>query len=399
MRSLLLAVLLAGCGGGVSFAPGDGEWPARPVASWTQKGRFVLTVNLDDTLAFVSADARAPELYGTTPVGNVPVELEGPHHIAGAPDGRFMYLNLSNYVPGTGSGPHGAHGLGTVPGSLIRVDARTGEKRGEALVDRSPGEVILSKDGQTAYVSHYDLLRLTQQLTTGGPPESGYSAVAIVDTATMQRLALLPVCPTAHGMGLSADEKTLYVTCSLSDELAILDVSDRARPTITRKLPVGPSAGTPGMPVYSPYALKVSPKDGSVWISNNLSGDVRVYDPQTEAMDPARVVQLNGVAMFGAFSNDGAFFFVPSQGNEQITRIDTATLQTQILALQPEACKNAHVFEIAPDGQNAVLVCEGDHVAVPGTAVFATVEPLAVAGYVEVGLFPDGAAYLPPAPK
>src|SRR5262249_54789455 len=148
-------------------------------------------------------------------------ELEGPHHIAASPDGKYIYYNLSNYVPGTGTGPHGNHGTGTVPGSLVKLDALTNEKVGEALVDRSPGDVILSQDGKYAFVSHYDLLRLTSALTSGqGLPDSTFSDVAVVDTDTMTRIAMIPVCPTAHGEGLSADGNTLYVTCAGSDELA-----------------------------------------------------------------------------------------------------------------------------------------------------------------------------------
>jgi len=80
----------------------------------------------------------------------VPVELEGPHHIASATDGSALYFNLSNYVPGAGGGPHGAHGTGNVPGSLVRVDPVTMQRRGEALVDRNPGDVILSADNKLA---------------------------------------------------------------------------------------------------------------------------------------------------------------------------------------------------------------------------------------------------------
>ena len=92
------------------------------------------------------------------PVGDVPVELEGPHHLAASPDGKYIYYNLSNYVPGTGSGPHGSHGIGTVPGSLVKLDAATSGSVAEVLVDRSPGDVILTSDGKLAFVTHYDLL-------------------------------------------------------------------------------------------------------------------------------------------------------------------------------------------------------------------------------------------------
>jgi DNA-binding beta-propeller fold protein YncE len=344
----------------------------------------------------VSDDALTPRLLGHVVVGEVPVELEGPHHVAASADGRELFINLSNYVPGTGSGPHGAHGTGKVPGSLIKLDARTGQKRGEALVDRSPGEVILSSDGRTAYVSHYDLLRLQSQLSSGAPTDSGFSTIALIDTESMRRLALLPVCPTAHGLALSADQATLYVTCSLSDELALVDVSRREQPAVIRKVAVGPTPGAIGAPSYMPYAVSRSPLDGTVWISNNASGDVRVYDPATGAMDPARVFPLGGVAMFGAFSLDGTALYVPTQGDDRVTRIDTRTGALQPLALPRASCLNAHAVVLRPDGKQGVVVCEGDHASVPGSIVWLTLDPMVVTGNVQLGLFPDGAAWVAP---
>jgi DNA-binding beta-propeller fold protein YncE len=395
MHRFAWVILLTACESGITFPP-DSEWPGTGTAPYAATPRFALTVNLEDTLAFVAADPMAAKpMLGAVDVGSIPVELEGPHHIAASPDGRFAYVNLSNYVPGTGSGPHGAHGTGTVPGSLLKIDTRTNRRVGEVLVERSPGEVILSKDGATAYVTHYDLLALTQWLEKGGAPEDGYSSVVIVDTATMSRTTKpLKVCPTTHGAGLSADGKTLYVTCSQSDELAVVDVSDRTNPVIVKKLPVGPAAGPPGQPVYAPYALAVSPKDGTVWLSDNNAGDVRVYDPASGMMDPARTVAVGGVAMFGEFSPDGATFYVPHQGDDALSAIDTTTRMKRDVPLS-QACKNAHAFVLAPGGAAAVVVCEGDHAKVPGTALLMTTTPLTIISSTPVGLFPDGAAWLP----
>jgi DNA-binding beta-propeller fold protein YncE len=391
MRRLFLCALLAGCGQ-VSF-PADGHWPAATAPSWVHQARFAITDNLSDELSYV--DPTQPIHLGDVPIGDVPVELEGPHHLAASPDGKYIYYNLSNYVPGTGSGPHGSHGSGTVPGSLVKLDAATNEELGEVLVDRSPGDIILSKDGKWGFVSHYDLLRLQAALSSGAPPESGYSAVAIIDTDTMTRVSLTPVCPTAHGEGLSADEKTLYVTCAFSDELAIVDVSDKAHPMVTARVKLGPTPGTLDNPSYSPYALVVSPADGTVWVSDNKSGDVRVYDPATGMMDGARTVVVNGVAMFASFSPDGKTLYVPHQGDDQLTAIDTATLQTHNLPLPSSACLNAHAFVLGPDGVNGVIVCEGDHVKRPGSIVWINVAAFAITGAVDVGMFSDGAAWLP----
>jgi DNA-binding beta-propeller fold protein YncE len=388
--------LLAACSTQVSLPVTGSQWPTPTPPSFVHQARFAVTQNLSDKIDYISPTM--PLELGATPVGDIPVELEGPHHLAASADGKYIYFNLSNYVPGTGSGPHGSHGTGTALGSLVKLDAVTQEKVAEVLVDRSPGDVILTADGKTAFVSHYDLLRLQQQLAQNLPVSAAYSDVAVVDTATMQRLAMIPVCVTAHGEGLSADEKTLYVSCAQSDELALLDVSVRDKPAVLKVLPVGPTPVTiPGStnPSYGPYALAVSPSDGTVWISDNNSADVRVFDPAMMRMDGSKVVNVDGVAMFGDFSRDGAFFYVPHQGDNKISRIDTRTLARVDLPLPMDACLNPHAFRQTPDFSVGVIVCEGDHVKVPGSAAYVTMASFSFVGAVNLDMFPDGATWLP----
>jgi DNA-binding beta-propeller fold protein YncE len=397
---LLPLCLTLACEREVVYPPGL-SWGEPAVPPYAGQARLGVSNNSDDTLSFVSIDSLdRPRLLGTARVGRSPVDLEGPHHLIGAPDGRFIYFNLSNYVTGGGGGPHGQHGTGTVPGYLVKLDARTLRPLGEVVIDRSPGDVILSADGKVAYVSHFDQARLLAQLMRGDPPESGYSSVAIVDTQTMQLLAQPAICPTAHGQGLSPDGRTLYVSCSESDEVAVVDVSDPAKPKVRKRVPVGMPQGRPGDSLYFPYALSVH-RDGSVWISNNRSQDVRVLDPQTLAMDDRRRVAVEGLAMFGDFSPDGRMLYVPSQGRgEHVWAIDTASPDPngtkRSLAIPGEICLAAHALVVLPGGRGAALVCEGDHRARRGTVVFIDLAAWEVRGHVEAGLFPDGGTLLPP---
>jgi DNA-binding beta-propeller fold protein YncE len=388
-------LVLAGCGGDkIDFPANGGNWPAPTVPDFVKTARFAITDNLSDELSYVHADM--PVHLGDVPVGDVPVELEGPHHLAASPDGAYIYYNLSNYVPGTGSGPHGAHGTGNVPGSLVKLDARTQQKVGEVLVDKSPGDIILSKDGKWAFVSHYDLVQL-QAGATNPDPSAAYSTLAIVDTTRMARVRLIPICVTAHGEGLNADETQLYVTCALSDELVVVDVHDKTNPSVLTRVHVGPTPGPLGSPNYNPYALAVSPKDGKVWVSDNNSADVRVFDPATMQMD-GRSVYINGVAMFSAFDQSGDTIYVPHQGDDRVTAIDTTTLATRTLPLPPSLCVNAHALVMAPGFQTAVVVCEGMHTklpATPGSVVLLDIPSFSIIGGVTVGAFPDGAAWLP----
>ncbi|HRI52139.1 MAG TPA: YncE family protein [Pseudomonadota bacterium] len=384
---------LAGCEREVSYPPGL-SWGDPALPTYTSQQRLAVSCNGDDTLGFVSEDAPdRPQLLGAATVGSSPVEIEGPHHLTSSSDGKFIFFNLSNYVTNGGSGPHGAHGTGTVPGYLVKLDARTGRPLARVLVDRSPGDVIRSADDKLIFVSHYDLARLGDALTRGLPREQGYSSVAIIDAASIELLSMTPVCPTAHGMGLSPDGQRLYVTCSLSDELAVLDVRDPQKPQVTARVPVGPQPGQVGNPAYAPYALAVD-AGGLVWISDNKSGDVRVFDPATMQPDPARVVKVGGVAMFADFSPDGQWLYVPHQGDDHVSAINTKTLELRDLALPKEACLAAHALRVLSP-QTAAVVCEGDHLSRKGTVVMLDLTSWSVRGFVEVGLFPDGLTRLP----
>lgn len=374
-------------------------WGEPPLVPYRSQPRLAITNNGDDTLSFLALDDPARlRLLGSTAVGNSPLELEGPHHLAPSADGRHLFFNLSNYVVRGGGGPHGAHGNGTAPGYLVKLDLATHRTVGQVLVDRSPGDVIISRDGQRVYVSHYDEARYNAQVSAGRPEVEGYSALAIVDAADLRLRSLSPLCPTAHGMGESPDGQRLYVTCTFSDQLAVVDVRDPAAPQVIRKVSLG--AGS------APYALSVAP-DGRVWISTTGANDVRVYDPAADRLDPRRV-PLAGPAMFGAFSADGATFFVPNQGAvasaQQVTAIDTTTLATRALTLNgggDAACAAPHALLVLPNPSTktdaAALVCEGEHHhGAPGSVLLLGLSPLAVRGGLPVGIFPDGAALLPP---
>jgi DNA-binding beta-propeller fold protein YncE len=391
---LALCVLATGCTTTVIFPPDGGNWPPDPVPPFSHQERILITDNADDTLAVASMDLPKPKLLGFEPLGENPVELEGPHHIAASPDGNFVYVPISNYIPGSGSGPHGSHGLGTVPGTLFKIRTDNYIKTAEVQVAKNPGDVILTKDGKTAFVSHYDLLALmTQQSTPNAPIESAYSSIVVVDTDLMRVTAETPVCVTGHGMVLSPDEKTLYVACTQTDQLGIYDIVNK---TATR-VQVGPSPNSPGNPTYAPYTITASPSDGTLWISCNRSADVRVYDPAKGAMDASRTVLVGGVAMFGAFLPDGKTLLVPHQGDDKISWIDTTkAMETFSLGLPMGACLNAHVIQVTPDGKTGYLICEGDHTKVPGTLVTIDIEAKSVGDFVQLGLFSDGLVVVPP---
>lgn len=396
--ALPLSLALLACDRPVDL-PADLGWGAPADVPYAGTQRLAVTNNADDTLSFLTLGPLfGPQALGTAPVGFSPFEPEGPHHVAASPDGRYLYFNLSNAVPAGGGGPHGAHGNGTVPGYLVKLDARTNRPAGQVLVDRNPGDLILSKDGRLAFVSHYDLLRYASR--NPAQPETGYSRVAIVATETMQVLALVAACPTTHGMGLSPDEQRLYVTCTQSDELAVLDVSVPAMAKVLRRVPVIPGKDPNQPPTAQPYALKVHPQSGAIWVSNLASYDVRAFDPDNLEAAP-RVVRLDGVAMFSDLSVDGQTLYVPLQKTAQVPErlaavdVATATVRDSV-DLDSKLCQAPHVVQRLPDGRGLVVICEGDQRTRPGAALYLSTFPLALTGAVTLGLYPDGVALVSP---
>lgn len=416
--ALLLAALaplaLSACSGEAASAQGTLEVPPLDYGSGTPwqsggttvpppgaAGRVLVTNSLDDTLSLLDMDGLGTPAWGgelaRVPVGLNPVELEGPHHSAVSPTGDFYYVGISNYVPtGGGSGPHGAHGTGTADGYCLKLDARTNRLVASVRVDHNPGDLVASADGSTLYMTHFDLLKITDAARNNGTYKDMTARLAILDAATMQRKAMVEVCPAPHAVRLSADGTRAYVAC-WSDELVVVRLDDPSH-TVTR-VPVASNAGSATAPRHQPYALVVSPTTGSVWVSSLASHAVQYFDPATGAMDPSRTFYgdsygLRGSPMFGAFTKDGHTLYMPFQSVDAIAVIDADTsVLKRTIPLSDSGCLNVHQVTLTPDERYGLAVCEGDHQG-PGSLLVVDVTEGTVVKTVPMGIFPDSVAIL-----
>lgn len=400
MRRLFASVVLALCGCGDRVPTYDGPpFPHDPPAPGSWVGKIVTSNNGDDTLSIVEPGAPAPALR--IPVGFNPVELEGPHHLSVDPTARFVYLNLSMAVQNSGSGPHGSHGSGMLPGWVLKLDTATGREVGRANVDPNPGDNTLTADGKTLFVTHYDIPRWARGLSPGGSIRDGDSMLAVIDTETMAVKAKVPLCPAAHGVRLSLDESQLYATCG-PDEIAVV-----ALPALTvRRVPLNPGAMEGGTCIRCPYALSVAP-DGVVWVSGTGSasggrGSIHLYDPTLPGggdFDQNATVQLRAGAMFAAFTGDRTSYraYVPERANGIGDQVHVFESQPRgqppreiaAIPLVRADCQNAHMLLV--EGARGHLICEGDSVN-PGTFVWLDLEARRAIGSVPIGVFPDGLA-------
>jgi YVTN family beta-propeller protein len=215
--------------------------------------------------------------------------------------------------------------------------------------------------------------------------------LAILDADTLTRKAMVPVCPAPHAVRLSPDETRAYVAC-ISDEVAVVQLDTEGYP-VTR-IKVAGNAGTALVPKHEPYALTLSPVDGSVWVSSRKSGAVHYLDPESLTPRPERGVYRSGTPMFGVVSPEGRTLYMPYQRVDLVAVIDTATSTvTREIPLGPSGCINVHQVELTPNGQHGLAVCEGDQQG-PGTLHVLDLEAGTVVKTVKLGVFPDSVGIL-----
>ena len=285
-----------------------------------------------------------------------------------------------------------------MPGYLLKYDSQTLELLGVTRLDRNPGDVRLTPDGSKVVVTHFDLAKIQAVDDAGGSIDEMIAPLAIVEAATMKLLKLVPTCPAGHGVWPAADSSKAFVACYGSDELAVVGL---AAPYPVTKFHVGSAPINPPHPTYGPYAVVQSPSDGTLWVADILSNDLRVFDPATSTWDVRGPDGLGGSPYFGRFSADGARFYVPVQQQNALVVVD-ATSHDVIATLDfaQDECEAPHAVILLEDQGRALVVCEGDRV-LPGTVavVDITTPSLPTLDKVlTVGVYPDDAFLLAGAP-
>jgi YVTN family beta-propeller protein len=171
---------------------------------------------------------------------------------------------------------------GTVmtPTDVVQFDARTGAVKGRVRVGVSPYELALSKDGRRLFVSNWgdksvsvvdaQSLKVIKTIPVGFNPNdmvvsddgrlfvacSNENTVYVIDTRSLEVLetvstALYPKAPegsTPNSLALDAKRKLLFVANADNNDVAVIDVAERAHASVEGFIPAGwyPSAVTLG---------------------------------------------------------------------------------------------------------------------------------------------------------
>lgn len=347
-----------------------------------------VTNNASDTVSVIDRDGDA--------VTTVAVDIdkdahEAPHHLAiDATSGSAFVALAFPAAPGKKKDPHAAHGSSSDVGKLARLDLATLAVQIAEDVDENPGDVVLTHDRKRVIVTHFDMKRAMDVAARGGAsPATMFARMVVIDAKTMKRLGERAVCVAPHGVVTTRDDRTAFIACYGSDELAIVDLSADGFPT--SRVPLGAAQGVPGVPRFGPYSTTLSPDESLVVLANLEGKDLRVYDRERKKLVAERTVTLDAKAFMPAFVSPTTLI-VPLQAPDGVARVDLSTSKIEARTTYPKSeCALPHVVRTAKDGR-VYLVCEGDHTS-PGSVLELDPATLAIRKKWNVGAYPDGLAF------
>jgi DNA-binding beta-propeller fold protein YncE len=385
----LLALAFLGCSdapapGGA--APAGEPFPNRRPRFEFPAGDIGLTSdNGSDTLTVLDLESR--RVLGSAPVGRDPVDRDGPHHVALDREAGVVFTALAYPAPPVAPGPHAAHGSSVRAGYVQKLALDDLRPLGEVRVEHNPGDIVLSEDGTLLVVSHFDLLRAGESSEL----DERRATLALIDPATLgsgtaPEPRFVSTCIAPHGVALSRPSGDVaFVACYGEDALAVVDPGEPDEtPTLVS---VGPG-GSPGSPLYGPYAAILSHEGTTLAVSNTLSGDVRLFDVDARTFREEALVP-NGVPYFAAWSEDDRVLYVPTQnpdGIEAFAVDEPERLRRR--SFEAGACDLPHEAVFGSDPATLFVVCEGDHVS-PSVVLALDPESFETLAALPVGVYPD----------
>jgi DNA-binding beta-propeller fold protein YncE len=303
-------------------------------------------------------DAADGRLVDSLSLDPRPGEVDEPHGLAVSPDGRHWYVTVSHGEP-----------------TLWKFEA-DGDRRVGRLTLSIPGSgrVGISPDGSTAVIPDY--------WRTG---QGADSEVALVSLHELVEESTAVVCPAPHDAQYDPSGSRVAITCSLSDEIVVVDAETLA---VQARFPVDPRPGPPGHPRFKPLNLVWARDGGSIIATMNLSNEVRAFRP--DGTETARA-SVGAMPTQIALTPDGAATVVVNRMGGSLSVLDTGSLLEAGRIPLPNA-PHPHGVALDPGGRVAFVSFEGT-VEGSGGAVAVDLTTGELLWKTEAGAYTLGIAY------
>lgn len=302
--------------------------------------RVLVASESGDIVTALAWDGTRLTALKTVPVGLMPADIDGPHHVTAAPDGSAWYVSIAH---------------GTPYGSLWKLAAGTDSLVGRAQVEMFPTTIALTPDGALAFVANSDF--------HGDHPR--VNVVTIVETKTMTPLTNLPACDMPHGVKVNHAGTRVYVSCMNSDEIVEID---RQSFRITRRRQTGEGTGhvmsttgplhasATGAPAHdcAPTFVSVSPDDRRLYVACNHGNTLQVLDAAT--LELVKEIPVGAGAYNVEPSADGRWVIVTNKKAQSVSLVDARTL-TEVAKI-PTSKPLPHGVAYSPDGRWAFISVE-----------------------------------------
>ena len=302
-----------------------------------------VTAESEDEVDVVRFDAEKEqaEVVERIGVGAWPTEIEGPHGIAVAPDGRHWFLSMAHGMP---------------YGKLYKYTTAQNELVGEVELGFFPATVSFSKATGLLYVANFNL--------HGDPVPS---TISVVEPATMTELEQVETGVMPHGSRTTPDGRRHYSVAMMSGQLYEIDAQAM---DVRRTLYTGTSAqraeqqaamletsDRTGADVRLPKPTWAQPHPTKplVYVANNGSDEVIEID--TEAWEVTRRFATAAGPYNLDVTPDGRLLVVTYKG-AGATGVWDLERGEEVAAI-PNSRKVTHGVALSPDGRYAFVSAEG----------------------------------------
>jgi DNA-binding beta-propeller fold protein YncE len=337
-----------------------------------------------DLITRITFGPNGAKVEGTTKVGINPMDPDGPHGVALAPDGKTYYVTTAHGVP---------------YGYLWKLDAKTNDVLGNVELGNFPATLQVTPDGGFAYVVNFNL-----------HGEMVPSSVSVVSTDPFIEVARIETCTMPHGSRLNAAGTKHYSACMMDDMLVEIDTRELSvsRHFMLKKgsehgeagaphkhaaaMPGGADHGGHGMEAPKPGDVSCSPTwaqpsaDGkSVFVACNKANDIVEVDATSWTMK-RRIPAGDGVYNL-AVTRDGKLLVGTNKRGKSVSVIDIASGRE--LAKIPTQRRVVHGVAISSDDRYAFVSVEGVG-SEPGTVEMIDLKAMQRVASADVGQMAGG---------